>query len=61
VIFQFINKFWRLNGKNVLTKNAPAPIEVYSQAIIVGKMVCVSSQIGLSPETGQLQGGDFLT
>jgi 2-iminobutanoate/2-iminopropanoate deaminase len=42
----------------ILTKNAPAPIGPYSQAVRVGKALYVSGQLGVDPATGQLvQGG----
>jgi len=45
----------------VYTKNAPAPIVVYSQAIKVNKTVYISGQISIDPKTGELVKGDFNT
>ncbi|MCU0664385.1 MAG: Rid family detoxifying hydrolase [Myxococcota bacterium] len=42
---------------SVFTKEAPAAIASYSQAIIAGELVFVSGQIGLIPETGKLVEG----
>lgn len=36
------------------TKNAPAPIGPYSQAVMVNDTLYVSGQIALNPETGNL-------
>ena len=41
----------------VETKNAPAAIGPYSQAIIVGNLIYTSGQIPLDPETGALVAG----
>lgn len=38
----------------ISTKNAPAAIGPYSQAIKVGGMLYMSGQIALIPETGEL-------
>lgn len=38
------------------TKNAPAPIGPYSQAIVAGGFVFCSGQIPLDPKTGELVG-----
>ena len=43
----------------IQTKNAPAAIGTYSQAIQVGYMVYLSGQIGLDPSTGKLVSDDF--
>ncbi len=46
--------------KQILTKNAPAPIGPYSQAIAVdGKFVYTAGQIALDPSTNQLVEGDI--
>jgi 2-iminobutanoate/2-iminopropanoate deaminase len=39
------------------TKNAPAAIGPYSQAVVVGSMVFCSGQIGLDPRTGAIVSG----
>ena len=44
--------------KTVTTKNAPAAIGPYSQAIVVGNMVYTAGQIPLTPE-GELIKGDI--
>jgi reactive intermediate/imine deaminase len=41
----------------ITTKEAPAPIGPYSQAVRAGSMVYVSGVIGLDPATGQLVEG----
>ncbi len=47
-------------GKQVIfSKDAPAAIGTYSQAIRVAGMVYVSGQIPLDPATGQLVAGDI--
>ena len=43
--------------KVIATKNAPAAIGPYSQAIQVGNMLFASGQLGLIPETGELPEG----
>ena len=43
----------------VKTKNAPAAIGPYSQAMIVGDLIFTSGQIPLNPETGVLEGGNI--
>ena len=41
--------------KNIInTKNAPAPIGVYSQAVMAGNTLYVSGQIAINPATGEL-------
>ena len=41
-------------SKIVQTKNAPAPIGPYSQAVWAGNMLFASGQIAINPETGKL-------
>lgn len=43
--------------KVIATKNAPAAIGPYSQAVQVGNMLFASGQLGLDPETGDFPGG----
>lgn len=43
------------------TKNAPAPIGPYNQAIQSGKLLFVSGQIALNPDTNQLVLDDIKT
>lgn len=43
------------------TKEAPAAIGPYSQAVIAGDWVFVSGQIGLDPASGKLKGADLDT
>jgi 2-iminobutanoate/2-iminopropanoate deaminase len=45
------------NKTAVSTKEAPAAIGPYSQAIRVGDMLFASGQIGLDPATGQIVSG----
>lgn len=47
--------------KAVLTKNAPAPIGPYSQAIDIGNLVFCSGQIALDPHSGNVVGDDVKT
>lgn len=42
--------------KTVSTKNAPAAIGPYSQAIITGNMIFTSGQIPIDPATGDITG-----
>lgn len=42
--------------KKIETKNAPAAIGPYSQAISAGGFIYVSGQIPLNPETGTIDG-----
>lgn len=41
----------------VFSDNAPKAIGPYSHCVKVGKMVFTSGQIGLNPETGEMQNG----
>jgi len=41
----------------ITTKNAPAPVGPYSQAVRVGNFIHTAGQIGISPATGQLVEG----
>ena len=43
--------------KVIATKNAPAAIGPYSQALQVGNMLFASGQLGLIPETGEFPEG----
>lgn len=43
----------------IFTKNAPAAVGPYSQALKVGNVVYCSGQIPLVPETGKLVEGDI--
>lgn len=43
--------------KIIATKNAPAAIGPYNQAIKVGNMLFASGQLGLNPETGDFAEG----
>lgn len=47
-----------MHKKAILTKNAPAPIGPYSQAIQAGNLVFCSGQIALDPVSGQMKGAD---
>jgi 2-iminobutanoate/2-iminopropanoate deaminase len=38
----------------IQTKNAPAPIGPYSQAVLVGEILYTSGQIAINPKTGAL-------
>ena len=43
--------------KIIATKNAPAAIGTYSQAVQAGNMLFASGQLGLDPATGQFPEG----
>lgn len=45
--------------KSISTKNAPAAIGPYSQAIHMGNLVFVSGQIPINPTTGEFAEGDI--
>ncbi|WP_026810114.1 RidA family protein [Arenibacter latericius] len=41
------------------TKNAPAPIGPYNQAVLTGNTLYISGQIPIDPKTGELVEGDI--
>ncbi|HSP11220.1 MAG TPA: RidA family protein [Salegentibacter sp.] len=41
--------------KIIKTKNAPAPIGPYNQAVMSGNMLFISGQIAINPATGELE------
>lgn len=44
----------------ILTKNAPAPIGPYNQAIVAGgKMIFTAGQVPIVPSTGEIVAGDI--
>ncbi|MDR7129871.1 2-iminobutanoate/2-iminopropanoate deaminase [Algoriphagus sp. 4150] len=43
-----------MSNKIIFTKEAPAPIGPYSQAVLAGNTLYVSGQIALDSETGEL-------
>jgi len=45
--------------KIIKTKNAPAPIGPYNQAVMRGDMLYTSGQIAIDPKTGSLVLGDI--
>lgn len=45
--------------KIIETKNAPAPIGPYNQAVLKGNMLFTSGQIALDPATGELVTGNI--
>ena len=47
--------------KVISTKNAPAAIGPYSQAIEAGGMVFVSGQVPINPETGNIEAKDIVS
>lgn len=48
--------------KEILTKNAPAPIGPYNQAIVAeGSLLFTAGQIPIDPRTGQVVPGDIKT
>ena len=50
-----------MNRKRIDTKQAPAAIGTYSQAIAAGKTVYLSGQIPLVPDTMEMAGEDIET
>lgn len=40
----------------IITKNAPAPIGPYNQAVKAGQTLYISGQVGLDPTTGEIVG-----
>lgn len=46
--------------KAIETKDAPAAIGPYSQAIRAGEMVFLSGQVPIDPKTGELVSGDVV-
>jgi 2-iminobutanoate/2-iminopropanoate deaminase len=40
--------------KDIVSKNAPAPIGPYSQAIVAGNLLFVSGQVAIDPASGEL-------
>lgn len=47
-----------MKNEIISTKKAPAAVGPYSQAVKAGKLLFVSGQIPLDPETGELVAGD---
>ncbi|WP_442267101.1 RidA family protein [Tenacibaculum sp. ZS6-P6] len=47
--------------KIINTKNAPAPIGPYNQAVLTGNTLYTSGQIAINPETGELVLDDIKT
>lgn len=45
--------------KIIKTKNAPAPIGPYNQAVMTGNMLFISGQIAINPKTGELEISDL--
>ncbi|MBC8769735.1 RidA family protein [Arenibacter sp. BSSL-BM3] len=45
--------------KIITTKNAPAPIGPYNQAVLAGNTLYISGQIPIDPKTGELVSGDI--
>ncbi|NOY77736.1 MAG: RidA family protein [Calditrichaeota bacterium] len=48
-----------ITKKIIATKNAPAAIGPYSQAVLVGNTLYCSGQIAINPESGKLVTGDI--
>ena len=46
-----------MSSKIIQSKNAPAAIGPYSQAIMAGDLLYTSGQLGLDPDTGDLASG----
>lgn len=51
------SNYINLMKKIIATKNAPAAIGPYNQAVKVGNMLFASGQLGLNPETGDFAEG----
>jgi len=47
--------------KIINTKNAPAPIGPYNQAVLKGNLLFTSGQIAIDPKTGELNTEDIKT
>ncbi|HEV3467852.1 MAG TPA: RidA family protein [Pyrinomonadaceae bacterium] len=47
-----------MRKQSVATKDAPAPVGPYSQAVVAGGFVFASGQAALDPETGEMAGKD---
>jgi len=45
--------------KIIKTKNAPAPIGPYNQAIVHGDTVYISGQVAIVPETGEMENANL--
>ena len=45
--------------KIIITKDAPAPIGPYSQAIQAGEMLFISGQVAINPATGNFEAKDI--
>jgi len=43
----------------ISTKNAPAAIGPYSQAMVTGNLIYTSGQIPINPETGNIEAADI--
>lgn len=50
-----------MDKKIIKTKNAPAPIGPYNQAVMCNGLLFVSGQIALVPATGELKTDDIVT
>lgn len=48
-------------NQKIETKNAPAALGPYSQAVKAGNTIYISGQVPLVPETGELSGTDIKT
>ena len=47
--------FWRMEKKIVNTKEAPAPIGPYSQAVAANGFLFISGQVAINPSTGNVE------
>jgi 2-iminobutanoate/2-iminopropanoate deaminase len=48
----------KMANQTIFTKNAPAAVGPYSQAVKAGNTVYVSGQLPINPQTGELYKGD---
>ena len=46
-----------MSSRIIQSKNAPAAIGPYSQAVMAGSLLYTSGQLGLDPDTGELASG----
>jgi 2-iminobutanoate/2-iminopropanoate deaminase len=59
-IFAFLSKETIMSKEIINTKNAPAPIGPYNQAVLTGNMLFISGQIALKPGENILANADII-
>lgn len=50
--------FCGMEKRIITTKDAPAPIGPYSQAVQAGNLLFISGQVGINPKTGTVDAND---